>query len=45
MAQYIQRDTYLQQLINRMDNGEVKIVTGLYEKGIRYIGLFQFLLQ
>jgi len=28
MAQYIQRETYLQQLINRMDNGEVKIVTG-----------------
>ena len=28
MAQYIQRDTYLRQLINRKDNGEVKIVTG-----------------
>lgn len=25
---YIQRDTYLQKLINRMGNGEVKIVTG-----------------
>lgn len=25
---YIQRETYLQKLINRMDNGEVKIVTG-----------------
>ena len=28
MAQYIQRETYLQQLINRKDNGEVKIITG-----------------
>lgn len=28
MAQYIKRDTYLQQLINRMGNGEVKIITG-----------------
>jgi len=28
MAQYINRDTYLQQLINRMGNGEVKIITG-----------------
>ena len=28
MVQYIQRDTYLRQLIDRMDNGEVKIVTG-----------------
>ena len=33
MAQYIQRDTYLQQLINRMDNGEVKIVTGPRRSG------------
>ena len=28
MAQYIKRDTYLQQLINRIGNGEVKIITG-----------------
>ena len=28
MNQYIQRDTYLRQLIDRMDNGEVKIITG-----------------
>ena len=28
MAQYIKRDTYLQQLIDRMGNGEVKIITG-----------------
>ncbi len=28
MAQYIQRETYLQQLISRKDNGEVKIITG-----------------
>lgn len=28
MLQYIQRDTYLRQLIDRKDNGEVKIVTG-----------------
>ena len=33
MAQYIQRDTYLQELINRMDNGEVKIVTGPRRSG------------
>ena len=33
MAQYIQRDTYLQQLIDRMDNGEVKIVTGPRRSG------------
>lgn len=28
MANYVQRETYLRQLINRMNNGEVKIVTG-----------------
>lgn len=28
MTQYIQRETYLQQLISRKDNGEVKIITG-----------------
>ena len=28
MKQYIQRETYLRQLIDRMDNGEVKIITG-----------------
>ena len=33
MAQHIQRETYLQQLINRMDNGEVKIVTGPRRSG------------
>ena len=33
MAQYIQRETYLQQLIDRMDNGEVKIVTGPRRSG------------
>ena len=33
MAQYIQRETYLRQLINRMDNGEVKIVTGPRRSG------------
>lgn len=33
MAQYIQRETYLQQLINRMDNGEIKIVTGPRRSG------------
>ena len=25
---YIKRETYLQKLIDRMDNGEVKIITG-----------------
>ncbi|MBR0046755.1 MAG: ATP-binding protein [Bacteroidaceae bacterium] len=33
MAQYIQRETYLQQLIDRTDNGEVKIVTGPRRSG------------
>ncbi len=33
MTQYIQRETYLQQLIDRMDNGEVKIVTGSRRSG------------
>lgn len=33
MAQYIQRETYLQQLVNRMDNGEVKIITGPRRSG------------
>lgn len=28
MAQYVQRETYLKQLIDRKDNGEVKIITG-----------------
>ena len=28
MAQYIQRETYLRQLIDRRDNGEIKIITG-----------------
>ena len=28
MRQYIQRETYLQQLIDRRDNGEIKIITG-----------------
>ena len=33
MVQYIQRETYLQQLVNRMNNGEVKIVTGPRRSG------------
>jgi hypothetical protein len=33
MAQYIQRETYLQQLIDRKDNGEIKIVTGPRRSG------------
>jgi predicted AAA+ superfamily ATPase len=33
MVQYIQRETYLQQLVNRMNNGEVKIVTGSRRSG------------
>ena len=33
MAQYIQRGIYLQLLIDRMDNGEVKIVTGPRRSG------------
>lgn len=33
MAQYVQRDTYLQQLIDRRDNGEIKIITGPRRSG------------
>ena len=33
MVQYIQRETYLQQLVNRMNNGEVKIITGPRRSG------------
>lgn len=33
MTQYVQRETYLRQLIDRMDNGEVKIVTGPRRSG------------
>ncbi len=29
MAQYVQRESYLRQLIDRKDNGEVKIITAL----------------
>ena len=33
MAQYLQRETYLRQLIDRKDNGEVKIITGPRRSG------------
>lgn len=33
MAQYIQRETYLRQLIDRKDNGEIKIITGPRRSG------------
>ena len=33
MAKYIQRETYLRQLIDRRDNGEVKIITGPRRSG------------
>ena len=33
MATYINRDTYLQKLINRRDNGEIKIITGSRRTG------------
>ena len=33
MAQYIQRATYLRQLIDRKDNGEIKIITGPRRSG------------
>ena len=32
MAQYIQRETYLQQLINRMDNGEHDVPKGVKKR-------------
>ena len=28
MALYVQRETYLRQLIDKKDNGEIKIITG-----------------
>lgn len=33
MAQYVQREFYLQQLVDKMDNGEIKIVTGPRRSG------------
>ena len=33
MTQYVQRETYLRQLIDRKDNGEVKIITGPRRSG------------
>ena len=33
MEQYIQRETYLRQLIERRDNGEIKIITGPRRSG------------
>lgn len=33
MALYVQRDRYLQQLIDRRDNGEIKIITGPRRSG------------
>lgn len=33
MAQYIQRNIYLEKLINRRDNGEIKIITGPRRSG------------
>mgnify|MGYP003303951868 FL=1 len=28
MKKYVKRDRYLQKLINRMNNGEIKVITG-----------------
>lgn len=33
MSQYVQRESYLRQLIDRKDNGEVKIITGPRRSG------------
>ena len=33
MERYIQRETYLRQLMERMGNGEVKIITGPRRSG------------
>ena len=43
MANYINRPRYLQQLIDRRDNGEVKIITGPCRCGKSW--LIQFLLN
>ena len=37
MAQYVQRESYLRQLIDRKDNGEVKIITGPRRSGKSWI--------
>ena len=33
MSTYVQRDTYLRQLIDRKDNGEIKVITGPRRSG------------
>lgn len=33
MEKYIKRETYLRQLVDRKDNGEVKIITGPRRSG------------
>ncbi len=50
MANYINRQVYLQKLINRRDNGEVKIIivgddiaTYMDDNGYIFMSLFQFL--
>lgn len=49
MENYIKSDLYLQRLIDRRENGEVKIITGddiapyIDDNGITYISLFHFL--
>ena len=50
MANYINRQVYLQKLINRRDNGEVKIIivgddiaTCMDDNGYIFMSLFQFL--
>lgn len=49
MENYIKSDLYLQRLIDRRENGEVKIITGddiapyINDNGITYISLFHFL--
>ena len=37
MRRYIQRDSYLQKLIVRKDNGEVKVITGPRRSGKSFL--------
>lgn len=37
MESYIRRDSYLEQLINRRENGLIKVITGIRWKFIRFL--------
>ena len=41
----IQRDLYISELLNKRWNGKVKIITGIEEDGIMYVGVIPFLME